>query len=439
MLSILLFTAMQSSNEVYFSPQEVRNLKLFWSKSGRLVVKEQDKYVVRLTPLGSQWLWDYNKKRGKSKSPPGQVPPPTNEQEIVWEDYINRAVNNDRLIAQNLAELENAKRENRAPIIAPSVPLEDAPLDLINLVGQMPRFASSEKPSNFSVNFDDYSVTYSDHVEMRPRYAYYRFSEGVTSPGVRMKTMPESDLNCLLSGANISASEAKVFKAISLLEGGFDSVNTYDTGFVSVGFIQFATLAEGGHSLGQVLLKFKTESPKEFASDFVKYGINVTGKGLVVAMDIEKARECVGPEANELIIKDKRLIAVFQRAGTKNGFRIAQLKVAKSLYWPSAIPVVINLSGKSLKISLSDVIKSEAGLAVFLDRKVNTGNLGNFSQALDAIIVNKAITEVSQLSKYEALLIRCLYYRFDPSKDETLSKPPECEMIPSVLALFGRK
>jgi hypothetical protein len=75
------------------------------------------------------------------------------------------------------------------------------------------------------------------------------------------------------------------------------------------------------------------------------------------------------------VIEDKRLTAVFQRAGRKSeAFRVAQIKTARASYWPAGDPVQITLpNGKTISGVVSDFIKSEAGLATLLDRKVNTG------------------------------------------------------------------
>ncbi|MFY7807506.1 MAG: hypothetical protein ACOVSV_00815, partial [Fimbriimonadaceae bacterium] len=82
-----------------------------------------------------------------------------------------------------------------------------------------------------------------------------------------------------------------------------------------VGLIQFATLKEGGHSLGQVMLRMKQEDPEEFRTHFRKFGLDVTDNGLLMAADLESGATRIGPEANQQIIEDKQLIAAFQRAG----------------------------------------------------------------------------------------------------------------------------
>jgi hypothetical protein len=57
---------------------------------------------------------------------------------------------------------------------------------------------------------------------------------------------------------------------------------------------------------------------------------------------------------------------------------------------------------------------------------------------LQAIADAAKVEKAEDLAKYEALLIKCMYYRFDPMKTEELQKPEPCEMFSSVLRRYGR-
>lgn len=434
-LSLLACGLFANGQTPLFSDQEIRESQTFWRQEGRLTVTSTNLHQVRLTVAASKWLWDFNAKRGKGKVAPGTIAPPTNAREEVWEAWINGKVARDRYLASLTASQLNKGAtkplpEAKDPGFAPS--------DLTDLVGPVPIFAQIAVPSQYVIKFDDTSITYRDFVDMRPRYAYYRFDEGTNSAGTKMGDLPSDLLNSLLDGAGINSSEQKVFKAISLLEGGFDSVNTYDTGFVSVGFIQFASLKEGGHSLGETLRDYKKEDPAGFQSDFARFGVGVTDEGLLAAIDLEAGTVKVGADANRQIIQDKRLIAVFQRAGRGTPYRQVQLKAAKRIYWPMKDKISPTVNGKPLSGVLSDVIKSEAGQSVFLDRKVNTGSIGPINDVLNEIAKVKPIKSLADFSKYEALIIQCLWYRFNPMTKGDLFGPEPCEMIPSILAKYGR-
>lgn len=415
-----------------WSDDEAKAIREYWQS--RVIAKSADAHVVRLTVEGSVWLWDYNKKRGKQKGPPSQVPSAANAQEQIWEKWIDAKVAYDRSMAQVEADKINKVVWNPVVALDPGPP----PADLVELFGPPPIFASAVRPEITTVTIEDQILTYTDNVDMRPRYAYYRFNNGVMSAGTRMKTMPKEELNSLLKAAGINESQSKVLKAVSLLEGGFDSVNTYDTGYVSIGFIQFAALKEGGHSLGQTLLQYKKDDIDGFNQDFRKFGLEVTDNGLLVAHDIGKKETRIGPDANSQIIRDKWLTAAFQRAGQRTGYRLAQLKTAMRMYWPLNDQINVILNGKATPVRVGDIFRSEAGAAVLLDRKVNTGSFGQLSEIVQTLIDVKKMKSVGDISAFESLLVECLYYRFNPTKDNELGKPKPCSMIPEVLNKAGR-
>src|SRR5207248_1228349 len=116
--------------------------------------------------------------------------------------------------------------------------------------GNTPAFAAAVAQLRYTITFQDGEpFVYEDNVQLRPRYAYYRFPQGTVAYGPMLRDMPEAELDSLFSAAGLNATEQHVMKAISKLEGGFETVNTYDTGYVSIGFIQFVTLDTGRESL----------------------------------------------------------------------------------------------------------------------------------------------------------------------------------------------
>jgi hypothetical protein len=236
--------------------------------------------------------------------------------------------------------------------------------------------------------------------------------------------MPPKEFNELLRLAGISESEARVMKAVSILEGGFDSINTYDTGYVSVGFIQFASLKDGAGSLGKLLLDYKATDPDGFQADFRRFGLDVTPTGSLVALNWQTGYEGVGSEANRRIIEDKRLAAAFQRAGLKSpAFNAAQIRVAKSQYYPADDLVDIGIAGISLSGRVRDFIKSEAGMATLMDRKVNTGSFGPLVVTLQKMALEKKLARFEDFAKFEREIVVALKYRKDYLADKSLSQP----------------
>ena len=69
---------------------------------------------------------------------------------------------------------------------------------------------------------------------------------------------------------------------------------------------------------------------------FISLGIDVNAEALLVVMIPLTGVELTGADAVQKTIADKRLTAIWQRAGKRSmAFRVAQIKVAKSHYWPA--------------------------------------------------------------------------------------------------------
>lgn len=395
---------------------------------------EPPKVEPKKNPKGS--LKPVAKPQGLTESVP-QTEVATNDAE----SWIDAQVAYDRYLAAVEAQTRNDLANGTTSPTIPSVPKPGkAPKGLIERYGEPPKFANVVQPKVHVVQFEDDTIALEDNTDMRPRYISYRFPEGVMSVGTPVRMMTPGEFDELVASAQFSESEAKVFKIVSQLEGGFDSVNTYDTGFVSVGFIQFAALKSGSGSLGHTLLAYKTQDPENFDADFRRFGLDVTPDGFLVALDVASGEEKVGTDANAQIIADKRLIAVFQRAGRKTPYRAAQLRVAKQMYYPADEPIEINTPNGVLSGKLCDVIKSEAGLATFLDMKVNTGNVNPLADALEIIAREQNITDFKALAEYEHAVINCVWYRDNYCFCPELSQPKPCEEVPkSLMSRYGSR
>ena len=442
-LALVGLSCAQTSPTSLFDRNERRGVMAYWGSPGRYVSDAPDNaakigvWQVRLTTTGSQWLWTLT--RGK-KIPPTQVA----QGQPNWESWITAKLLHDRWEALKTARAANLEAIGKAvPKPDANTPLNEPPLpgvmpaDLLAALGPAPALAEAVAPLTHRVTFDDLALQYEDNVRVgSPRYAYYRFTDGVRSEGVPVKKMAKADLDRLFRLAGVDETGARVMRGVSILEGGFDSINTYDTGFVSVGFIQFATLKEGGHSLGQVLKSFKTTDPLGFAADFHRFGVDVSDGGLLTIVDPTSGAVAVGPDANARIIEDKRLIAVFQRAGIKSeGFRAAQVRMAKALYWPADDRVNVLLNGFPTLVRVGDIVTSEAGLATLFDRKVNTGHIDALGDAATRVSVAQSLTSVADLAKYEKTLIALIRYRRDYLADPSLSQPSEPPSVVPVASL----
>lgn len=428
--SLLFCVAMTVSAvaSAQFTDEERAKILAFWSAEGRYDVCTPTQFQsapwqVRLTPQGSLWLWAYNNKLGYGKIFENPVPK-TNEQR-VWEKWIESKVAYDRWMAQVGANASNKALGLAEVKVKPEAAPGPIPEGLRFLVGDAPLFASAVQPRLHRVSFPTgIKLSLVDNPDMRVRYPYYRFAEGVMSGGTQVKKLSQPELDELFGSAGIGGSVQRVMKAVSLLEGGFDSINTYDTGYVSVGFIQFACLGKGSGSLGAVLLKQKATNPVAFENDFRQYGLDVASDGTLIALHPSTGEITTGYDAARTIIREKRLIAAFQHAGqTSKPFKVAQLQVAKEQYYPGEDVVTVTIGGNKAAVKISDFVKSEAGMATLMDRKVNTGNVGNISAIASNVAASYGVKSVEELAEVEADIVRQMKYRKDYTGDPSLTQP----------------
>ena len=327
--------------------------------------------------------------------------------------------------ANGALDVGSAPTPNTLHPLPPPLP-GPIPDDLLAAVGSPPPFANAVVPMLYSVAFEDGdTLTFRDNVRVgSPSFAYYRFPQGVMDSGNSLKKLPDAQLNALFDKAGFNASEQRVAGAVSKLEGGFDSVNTYDTGFVSIGFIQFITARNGNGSLLEVLRQEKTDQPAQYARDFHQYGVDTTPEGILCVVDPTTGAELTGADAVQATIADKRLTAIWQKAGRRSeAFQIAQIKVAKSHYWPADDAVTVVVNGQTLVGKVSDVVKSEAGLTTLFDRKVNRGTIAPFPDVLARVMTAHNLTKLEDAAQYEREIIQACKYRTDFLSDPTLSQP----------------
>lgn len=427
----------QNSSFPQFTPSERDAVIAFWSKPDRYTVTipndamDKGLWQVRLTVEGSTWLWNYDRAR-KLNAPPTATAVPVTDEQRDWEKWVAARIARDRWLAY-----KEAVRSNQRVLSKPLPALDNAtpaneppdpgaiPPGLLALNGNPPPFAKAVVPMQHEVRFDDGALTYVDNFRVwNQRYPYFRYAQGVASGGTAVKTMPADRLDRLFKMAGITDSEARVMRAVSMLEGGFDSINTYDTGFVSVGFIQFACLKDGAGSLGGMLLAYKSNDPTNFQRDFQSFGLDVTPSGALVALDLNTGAELTGAEAAKRIIDDKRLIAVFQRAGQRSEpYIAAQIKAAKAMFYPGNDTLSVVLEGQTCSGRVCDIIRSEAGLATLMDRKVNTGNIDVLFGAINQIVAQVRPKSLAELAQYEVEIVDRLKYRTNYLADATLSQP----------------
>ncbi len=431
--------------EPIFTTEEITSIKKFWSEPNRHVVSflpnsdTSGPYQARLTPEGSTWLLKYFKAKGSGgKISPTQDPSPNSERQKVWDAWIDSEYNWDEWQA-TIRSWDLNQRATGLRLTDPLPPTGTRPqqptaipADLKQLAGEPPKFVEAVTPRLFKTTFPDFIHSAPDNTKVRRKFAYYRFREGIMDVGTPIRPQLEK-LAPLFERAGVDESKLRIFSAVSSLEGGFDSINTYDTGYVSVGFIQFASLSGGSGSLGQVMLDMKKETPDDFENNFRRFGLDVTNKGELVAVKLDTGEIKIGAEANAEIINNRRYASTFVRAGKlSESFKLAQIRVAMDQYYPAEDSITVTLNGVSQTGKIKDFIQTEAGLATFMDRKVNTGKYGDLNNILENMAADYGLTSLKECAKLEYQITRAMIWRKDYcSPDYALTKPRDLGLTKS--------
>ncbi|MCB0826781.1 MAG: hypothetical protein KDC26_11375 [Armatimonadetes bacterium] len=401
-----------------FAKHQVAEIQAFWQEENRVVnrpAKDNALYQAVPSAEGSRWLHAYYKKRNPGiRLIPGFKPPARNARDRQWDAWIKQRMASDQVSANQEAQAANSDTD-----FSPQAML-GAPADLAAFAGEPPAFYQAIPVEATTIRFNDYTTTLTPP-DLPDDYLYLRFEKGVMASG--FKTDP-SQLKRVAQKAGVNPKLQSALIAVSQLEGSFDAVNTYDTGYVSVGFIQFACLGEGTGSLGRLLQSFKSRQPKSFRETFTQYGIEVDSFGQLIALDLETGKEFVGRSAALKIIHDRRLTAVFQRAGRNSeAFQVEQMRMASSTYSP--LYFQFQAAGPKGLITgrVADIVASDAGLATLVDRLVNTGSIASFSDAVTQVAMEYNLSTLSELKKAEYQIIERMQYRRNFLAMASLAKP----------------
>ncbi|MGE0001483.1 MAG: hypothetical protein AB7F50_05185 [Fimbriimonadaceae bacterium] len=429
-LSIGLAVTVAAIGHCGFSAAEVAKVREYWGEPKRNqigpLLRDSQEWIPQITPAGSEYLLTLYRLYGAGKVAPTRVPVPPTLELALWEGWAHRKYDFDKAAATGIAQAKNLGSEPPVPIHF----TEAMPAGMSAQLGSAPTMVEAVRPNRYKLVFHDGTrVEFGDCVRVRDRYPYYRAHTGVASIGTKATSLPSAELARASNQAGLSPSEQKVLLAVSLLEGGFDSVNTYDTGLVSAGFIQFACLKAGSGSLGAAMLLYKERTPTVFAANFKKLGLDVTSDGSLEAVRLSDGVVVQGSAAAAAIVADPRLAAVFVRAGRVCSYwRSTQLRSAKKMYIPTDDRVIVHLGGFPYSVRVGDVIRSEAGLATLTERKVNTGNLGDLGGQLGRIALTYGVTDPLDLPAIELAVVRAVTYRKDFLVEANLGRPREVDV-----------
>jgi len=410
-----------------FSPAEADRIVAFWNEPGRQTsadIEPSAPYKVMFSPQASAWLHGmYTQRDPGQRLIPTKLPVARTQRHKEWDSWIDQQHGQDYAWATALAAWMNnglAQSVSDQPVSRTEL---SVPADLKATAGNPPSFFIVHRAQKISVSFADYSTSYDEGVDVPRKYPFLRSAIGVVSSSTAPGT---GTLNMLFQQANLPKILQKPVSAVASLEGGFETINTYDTGGVSLGLIQFASLPSGQGSLANLLQSFKNRAPGEFDKHFRQFGVDVASDGRLSVIDPRTGFEASGHDAVRSIIEDKRLTAVFQRAANKSfKFQSEQLRLLAQSYNPLNLAVPVTIQGKATVVRLNQIIRSEAGIATLMDRLVNRGNLDPISSVLTSVASEYGIKSTAGLADVEKIIIDRMTYRHDFLSMLTLSQPLE--------------
>lgn len=180
----------------------------------------------------------------------------------------------------------------------------------------------------------------------------------------RLRPDPEN-LADRLARLNHPTSAARALAVISGFEGGFDSLQTYDRGKFSWGFIQFS--ATGG--LPRLMQNVKAKAPDVFHACFASRGLDVDETRLTVRVG---GRRLEGRAVHDRLHDDPSLWTGFLQASRLSEVQDLQVDAAYENYYALPLTQCVPLGQREVPLGTL-FAADEFGKALVCDRAVHRG------------------------------------------------------------------
>jgi hypothetical protein len=220
----------------------------------------------------------------------------------------------------------------------------------------------------------------------------------------------------------LTTAQAKALVAVSAAEGRYEALNTWDIAHVTLGFIQFA--AGPARGLGPMLARTRGREPETFARLYGDYGIGIEylaeeGRiirerarwpSLALLVPGDPKRVLRGSAAEVEINRDRRFWGVLVTAGLDEAGQRLQAETAAREYALTAVGNPATHAETSAPIS--DLVTSELGMAIVIDRGVQenpmAGEPGHLRivGALRAVAEREGLTDIREVAAHESDFIR---------------------------------
>ncbi len=240
--------------------------------------------------------------------------------------------------------------------------------------------------------------------------SYKVYNNGISYPGQAMPQLPIS----LYQSVGLDEAQAKALRYVSMHEGKFDAINSYDKAIFSFGFIQFTgSNITGGGSLGILLAFYKTNCPDLFKRYFGSVGIdvhfnlknNVIDPSIPVTVSVINemtGEKATGDNAWKYIKDNLPLIGPFIQSAYEPMMVREQLRVASMMYVATALKLKVSVPvfGKPLPSTvLSQILHSEGAVTLLIDLCVNRGSGGLTKVIIPAITAIAESINVTNLAE----------------------------------------
>jgi hypothetical protein len=230
------------------------------------------------------------------------------------------------------------------------------------------------EPEPTEVTHHDFSFPEGEHIKVRDHAVAYSTTAplGVDSDSERRKQETQQSHAAVqdeMEHSGLSVSRAKILKAISSFEGGFDTVNTYDKAGVTWGFVQWTGASHS--DLTQALSIIKQRYPEAFARSFEAYGIDIV-KDQIVITSLDSSGRLVGEMAAAAIVKDPRLAAALSHAGRNKDVQKGEIEAAEKIEIEAALQMKIEAGGHSF--TAGQIMTSEYGVGLLANSYVHSGS-----------------------------------------------------------------
>lgn len=193
-----------------------------------------------------------------------------------------------------------------------------------------------------------------------------------------------------IQAVGLTPQQARALQYVSMHEGSFDAINSYDKAIFSYGFIQFTGALAVGASLNRVLQSMEANAPTAFQNIFRRVGIDTegVGKNAVVTVLDENGNKRSGDDAWLYIQRNLPLYGAFVQAGFEPSLVREQLRMANDLYVQPALNFKLDVTIGGIRLTvprLSDILTSEAAMTIVIALAINQGNGGMSRIVADAV------------------------------------------------------